>query len=94
MLGINVQVSVLSAQGRSIPDAPLWLTQFFLFAVATLLRLTFRYGSYGRHVAAAVTDIAVSCQSLLLRRVTLTFASALHRHGVLPPASSKSRLGR
>ena len=40
-----------------------------LRVVATQLRLTFRYGSYDRHVAAAFSDVTVSCQSLLLRRV-------------------------
>ena len=94
MLGINVQVSALYAHVRSVPDTPLWLTQFLLLAVATYLRLTFRDGSYDGHVAAAVTDVAVSCQSLLLRRFPLVFASALYRHGVLPPASSYPRLGR
>ena len=31
--------------------------------------MTFRYGSYDRHVAATFTDVTVSCQSLLLPRV-------------------------
>ena len=33
------------------------------------MRLTFRYGSYGRHAAAAITDVTVLCHLSLQRPV-------------------------